>query len=355
MKRVVIFSHFDKHNIIDPYVISYLEELKKYSEIIFVSDGDLKQEEIYKINNLCFDTICYKHSEYDFGSYKRGFELLKTKYSEKFNKLDEILFVNDSCYLIQSFDKVFTDMEKKKEVDFWGLTDNYRDLKNIRYHLQSYFLVFRKGIFLDNKFQEFISNIKKLNDKSQIIDLYEIGLSEFLIANNYKFFAIFGYSEIIKFLSDNMIEIANEMKDVICKNSYFNKKSSHKIVKNIFSIYGGDYVLSDKIFFLIKNKFPLIKRLTLRKSYSPKETMLFLWEIMLKNINVKIVNQINSHNKRIGAKLKNKSHIKNRFNIFLYHLQCLKPFYIKKYYKNDQAIVTIKLIFFKIKLSNKKI
>ncbi|MBT5828295.1 MAG: lipopolysaccharide biosynthesis-like protein, partial [Alphaproteobacteria bacterium] len=42
MKRITIFAHFDKQNIIDDYVIDYLKELRKYSEIIFVSDGDLK-------------------------------------------------------------------------------------------------------------------------------------------------------------------------------------------------------------------------------------------------------------------------------------------------------------------------
>ena len=71
-------------------------------------------------------------------------------------------------------------MKKRGDVDFWGLTNKYTDLKNIRYHLQSYFLAFRKNVFLDIKFQDFVSNIKKLNNKSQIINLYEIGLSEFL-------------------------------------------------------------------------------------------------------------------------------------------------------------------------------
>ena len=100
-ERIVIFAHYDKQNIIDPYVIDYLEELKKYSEIIFVSDGNLKDKELQKIQNLCFDNICQKHGEFDFGSYKRGFLLLKEKYTEKFNNLDEILFVNDSCYFIK--------------------------------------------------------------------------------------------------------------------------------------------------------------------------------------------------------------------------------------------------------------
>ncbi len=88
MKRVTIFAHYDKQNIVDPYVITYLTELKKYSEIIFVSDCNLKEQEIKKIENLCFDNIYKKHGEYDFGSYKFGFQLLQNKYSDKFNKLD---------------------------------------------------------------------------------------------------------------------------------------------------------------------------------------------------------------------------------------------------------------------------
>ena len=38
MKRVVIFAHYDKDNIVDDYVIYYLKALKEVaSEIIFVS------------------------------------------------------------------------------------------------------------------------------------------------------------------------------------------------------------------------------------------------------------------------------------------------------------------------------
>ena len=88
-------------------------------------------------------------------------------------------------------------MKKRGDVDFWGLTNKYTDLKNIRYHLQSYFLAFRKNVFLDIKFQDFVSNIKKLNNKSQIINLYEIGLSEFLIKQDYKVFAVFDYSQML--------------------------------------------------------------------------------------------------------------------------------------------------------------
>lgn len=353
MKRVVIFAHFDKHNIIDPYVISYLEELKKYSEIIFVSDGDLKQEEISKIDNLCFDNICFKHNEYDFGSYKRGFELLKTKYSEKFNKLDEILFVNDSCYLIGSFEKIFADMEKNQDCNFWGLSDN--DCNNLKdYHIQSYFLSFRKEIFLEEYFQNFIKKIKKEELKVEIIHNYEIGLFKFLVnKNNKKCFCFFSQKKISNFIIDNNLIFQKELRDILVNNTKLSPPVTDNILKKVFDLNEINFVYSDKYYFLIKMGFPLIKREILLSSNS-QEKLLFLWQEILKEVNAKAVNQIKNHCNRVGFKLKNKKYIKNKFNLFLYYLLFLKIFYIKEYFKNGKKITIIKLFFFKIKINEYK-
>ena len=54
MNRVAIFAHYDKKNIIDDYVIFYIQELKKIAnEVIFVSCCDLPKEELDKLD-------CYK-------------------------------------------------------------------------------------------------------------------------------------------------------------------------------------------------------------------------------------------------------------------------------------------------------
>ncbi|WP_161794295.1 hypothetical protein [Brachyspira hyodysenteriae] len=49
MKRLTIFCHYDKYNIIDDYVIYWLQYMKKLSDIIFVSNCDLHDNEISKI------------------------------------------------------------------------------------------------------------------------------------------------------------------------------------------------------------------------------------------------------------------------------------------------------------------
>ena len=95
MKRIAIFAHYDKDNLIEDYVLYYLSELKKnVDDIIFVSDSNIKQQELDKIKSLVRHYIVGKHGEYDFGSYKRGF-----KWSNKNLNLanyDELIFCNDS-------------------------------------------------------------------------------------------------------------------------------------------------------------------------------------------------------------------------------------------------------------------
>lgn len=208
MKRLIIFAHYDRENVIDPYVISYLRELKKYSDsIIFVSDSDLGSAELEKISGLLLDSIAGRHGEYDFGSYKRGFQLAKDKYFDKFQEVDEVIFVNDSCYLVGSFAKVFFDMEKRTEYDCWSLTDDTKSFFNPDYNLQSFFLVFRKSVFLEDFFSDFVNDVSKLFSKEQIIEKYEVGLSKLLLKNKKRIFAYYGDLEIDEYMVRNKREL----------------------------------------------------------------------------------------------------------------------------------------------------
>ncbi len=194
MQRVAIFAHYDKDNLIEDYVIYYLQELKKVADkIIFVSDSNISESELQKINNIIDNSIIGKHGEYDFGSYKRGYSLAK-----KLSFLDdcyELIICNDSCYgpLFQ-FDNLFETMSVKN-LDFWGLTMNPigkistgNDIKEIELpHLQSYFIVFKPQVFTSNIFDNFITSVKKESTKDLIIIKYEEELTTLLSKNNFKY------------------------------------------------------------------------------------------------------------------------------------------------------------------------
>lgn len=184
MRRAAIFAHYDKDNIVDDYVIYYLKALKEVAcEIIFVSCNPIVESEKLKLDGIADFIIDEKHDEYDFGSYKRGYLYLK----ERLNDFDELIFANDSCYgPLYPLREVFDKMETEEQCDFWGITKNRfgvekNDEKYVVVnspHLQSYFLVFKRNVFLSKVFDEFMQSIKHFDNKNDIIINYEIGLSE---------------------------------------------------------------------------------------------------------------------------------------------------------------------------------
>ncbi len=182
MKRIAVFAHYDKNNIIENYVVYYLKELKKVADsIVFVSDCSLENDEIKKISDITSYNICKKHGEYDFGSYKKGFLYLRE--NDLLKDYDEVVFANDSCYApIFPFKKVFDKMENSN-CDFWGMNCNNID---VSYHIQSFFLVFRKKVFLSEAFNNFVDTITKKETKDKIIEDYEIGLSKLLMKLDFK-------------------------------------------------------------------------------------------------------------------------------------------------------------------------
>ena len=350
MKRITIFAHFDKQNIIDDYVIDYLKELRKYSEIIFVSDGDLKEIETEKIKDLCFDYICKKHEEYDFGSYKRGFKLIKGKYPKKLQEIDELLFVNDSCYLIGSFGNIFADMEKKLDCDYWGLTSDYNNLnKDIAYYIGTFFITFRKGVFLAEFFHSFLFSVKKLQGNLEVIKHYEIGLSKILQENNKKSFCCFSRNEIGNYIVQNHLRYMHHISRMFALNTGLSKSVIYKYLNNIFNINTANYLHSNKTYFFIYNKFPLLKRRIIIYEHFSKEKLLFLWQEMMLEINPKLLKQIFNHANRIGLKLKEKKHIKNNIFMCFYFLRSYKLFYCRTKFKKGKRVRIVKLLFFKMK------
>jgi len=168
MKRAVIFAHYDKDGIVDPYVLYYLEALKSISDhIVCVSTASLSQEEVKKLSASCNRVIVRENEGYDFMSYKRGLQTLEGQ------QYEEILFCNDSVYgPIFDLEPIFSEMTHA-DCDFWGMTES----SEIAYHLQSYFMLFKKSAIESDAFQAFWEEVTSLENKEEIISRYEVGLT----------------------------------------------------------------------------------------------------------------------------------------------------------------------------------
>ena len=219
MKRLAIFAHFDKNNIIEDSVVYYVNQLKKYCEkVLFLSLSDLPQEEQNKIG----DVLLVNHNEYDFGSYKRGFHYAKE--NGMLENLDEVLFVNDSVFSVNPLDKIF---ENEPKTDFWGIVENKFGFKKCGKlcfskkspHLQSWFLAFKKNVFESDCFQDFLNSIKEENCKNDVILNYEIKLTQILKDNG------FNYSAILKDFKNSYNPSIYYWREILKENIPFVKRS----------------------------------------------------------------------------------------------------------------------------------
>jgi len=192
MKRVAVFASYNKEGIIATFVVHFLKELKKeVDDIIFIADNEIRPNEDYKLKDIVTYIQCERHACYDFGSYRRGYEWAAENGLLK--DADELIFCNDSCYgPVYPFREVFSKMEEKN-CDFWGMTESYQ----MRYHLQSYFLVFRQNVFLSEPFRAFVSSFEKQEDFWEYVKKYETMFAEHLLSSGFDCASFCSYDSVV--------------------------------------------------------------------------------------------------------------------------------------------------------------
>ena len=203
-RRACIFASFTRHGFTTEETLHYLRELKKQVDyLVFVADSKAKDETINVIENIADALIIGRHEEYDFGSYKRGFDLLDR--SGILNNIDDLLFCNDSVDFVGSQDDLNNIFNMAKSYDAYGIctaTYGFGDkIKRHKYewikspHVQSYFVSLRKRVFSSSEFKKAIYSIKKIKHKTDIIRRYEMGLTRFLDKHGFTHGSYYPYDE----------------------------------------------------------------------------------------------------------------------------------------------------------------
>ena len=203
-KRIAIFASFSTDGLIHKDVIYYLTELKKVTDaIVFIADNPIIPQELDKLKDLVIYAKCARHQEYDFGSYKCGY--IWTLEKGLLAHAEELLLCNDSCYgPVYPFSVVFQEMENRV-CDFWGMIANDK----YNYHLQSYFLLLKKRVFLSNIFKNYIRGIKKENSFTDVVKNYEVKLTNLLLGAGYSYSSYVNYyphSNLFPYISHNVTQ-----------------------------------------------------------------------------------------------------------------------------------------------------
>lgn len=179
-KRICLFAGYNADEVIEDYVVYLIEKLSLVSDVYYLADNNVKDEELAKIAPYVKAAYGYKHGKYDFGSWQ---ELIYKLGWEKLSEYDELILTNDSIigplYNIQILiDKTVLD----EEWQVCGINSAY---DYHCWHLSSYFLMMKKEVFLSHMFKEYIAGIKQEESVDKVIENYEIGFSRLAVQSGY--------------------------------------------------------------------------------------------------------------------------------------------------------------------------
>ncbi len=175
-KILVVMAGFFRGSRIPAVTQVWIESLAEYSHrLVLVFDNHPPDEVPERCADFGVDAIFERHGEYDFGSYKRG--LMHARAKGWLDEATHVLLCNDSVIgPLNDLSQVFQSVCGAPD-HVYGLTFSYQ----IRPHLQSFFLMMGRDVFLHPRVTSFFEDVKPLSSRFAVIEAYEIGFSALLL------------------------------------------------------------------------------------------------------------------------------------------------------------------------------
>jgi len=237
MKRLCLFAGYSKLNIIEDYVVYYLKELSKFADIYYCADCTLSPQELAKIKPYTKLCLAKRHQKYDFGSWGTLFAQVPN-----LDNYDELILANDSSFgPLYPLDNIFSSMENKN-VSAWSLCGNK--------FMMSFFIVLKRDVFLTPWFNDFMAGIREDIAKSDIVRIYEKGLSQLIEKHGLKWDSLFSKHNLNAQIKDKYGFVKQGLKTIPLSIRMW-----HRFRPNKTRVYDDDYF----IMFLLG--MPLIKKL----------------------------------------------------------------------------------------------
>lgn len=171
-RTLVLFAHFDRHGIVDPYVAHYLRALHELgAAIVFVSGSPtLTSESVATIGTVCAGVYTRRTRALDFGSWHLAWCLLRER-GWSLEQFDRFVLANDSVFgPLHPLDEMW---ETFRDADMYGAVENTQVVP----HLQSFFLAWDLNSRTRPFLSKFWDDFRYVVGRGSVILFYEIGLS----------------------------------------------------------------------------------------------------------------------------------------------------------------------------------
>jgi hypothetical protein len=189
--RVAIFVHFDRRGEVRPYVLHYVGVLQQcgFSVVFVTNSGKLQDASIRALQPLCAGILVRRNIGYDFGAMREGLEALVLPR----DNTELVLFANDSVYgPLRPLDPIMAQIDFD-QADMWGATESWQ----VRYHLQSYFLIVGRKVLADANWKIFWQRVRPVQSKEWVIRHYEVGLTQAVVRSRLICNAMWRYNDLI--------------------------------------------------------------------------------------------------------------------------------------------------------------
>jgi lipopolysaccharide biosynthesis protein len=188
--RALIYVHYDRDGIVDPHVEYALAQYRPHVDhMVFVSPS--VRELTPKQKGLVDDFVPRENIGYDFGSWRDGLLSLDA------DRYEEIVFANDSVYGPLWSPGPVLEFGLERNLDFWGMVMSDQTVTPgvASPHVQSWFFAARKKLIQSEAFQSFWQRIEPVGTKREIIQRFEVGLSNSVREAGFQLGAIYEKKE----------------------------------------------------------------------------------------------------------------------------------------------------------------
>lgn len=181
MKRLIIWFFFDPDGIVDRYAEYFLADLARNADrVVVVCNGRLTEAGRAALTRHTEEVIVRPNKGFDVWAYKAG---LKHVTWAGLDEYDELVLCNFTSFgPLYPFSEMFGVMDKRDDLDFWGITKFNRveydplgtiECNYIPEHLQSYFIAVRKSLFRTPEYRAYWDRMPPIRGYDDSIGKYE--------------------------------------------------------------------------------------------------------------------------------------------------------------------------------------